>query len=152
LILLIAVKNKKMKKITKIIFLIAFLGLILSPLFLSTNVLAQSNYQPPTLIPAQDIDIGGAGGVCIGLATMIKTGNIHLNNLPCFIKYFTETLIGIAGSISVVFVMIGGYKYIVFSEQKKEEAQKTIIHALIGLAVSLLAWVLIDLVLQIATE
>jgi hypothetical protein len=48
--------------------------------------------------------------------------------------------------------MVGGYKYVIMSDESKEKAKKTITYALIGLAVSLLAWVLIDLVIQVATE
>jgi hypothetical protein len=138
-----------MKKYLKITLLLIMLAMALSPFFMSSVVFAQTNYNPPTLLPNTDVSIGNT---CIGLATMIKTGNIHLNNIPCFIKYFTQTLVGLAGSLSVVFVMVGGYKYVVLSDEGKDKAKKTITYALIGLAVSLLAWVIIDLVIQVATE
>ena len=143
--------NKGFKKL----FLIVFpLGTLLLLLFaLDATVLAQTNFQPPTLLPAENVDIGGRGGACIGLADMIRSGDIHLRNIPCFIKFFTQTLVGVAGSIAVVFIMIGGYRYVASSEEDaKSGGKKTIIYALIGLAVSLMAWIIIDLVLQIATE
>ena len=141
--------NKKLKKLLRIGLP---LGVLLVALFaLDATVLAQ--FQPPTLIPAENVDIGGRGGACIGLADMIRSGDIHLRNIPCFIKFFTQTLVGIAGSISVVFIMVGGYRYVISTEEDaKSGGKKTIIYALIGLAVSLLAWVIIDLVLQLATE
>jgi hypothetical protein len=138
-----------MKNYLKISFLLVMITLFMSPFFVETAVFAQTNYIPPTALPGSDQSIGNS---CVGLATMIATGQIHLSNLPCFIKYFTQTLVGVAGSIAVVFVMIGGYKYVVLMDEGKEAAKKTITHALIGLAVSLLAWVLIDLVIQVATE
>ena len=136
-----------MKKYLKTVFLVMLFS---ATLFMAGAVFAQTS--PPTLLPATDVNIGGKGGACVGLATMIKTGDIHLRNLPCFIKYITETLIALGGSIAVLFVMVGGYKYIIGSEDKKDEAKKTITYALIGVAVSLLAWVMVDIVLQLATE
>ncbi len=141
-----------MNKYLKPIYSAIILCFAISLIFGGRSVLAQSNYDPPTLLPGQDVDIGGTGGACMGLATMIQTGNIHLRNLPCFVKFFTQTLVGVAGSLAVIFVMIGGYRYVVDSDENKDKAKKTITYALIGLAISLLAWVIIDLVLQIATE
>lgn len=142
-----------MKKWMKVCGFLMMLGVSLTLILSTGQVLAQSsNFSPPTLIPAEDTNLGGTGSVCIGLATMIQTGNIHLSNLPCFVKFFTQTLIGIAGSLAVIFVMIGGYRYVIGGEENKDKAKKTITYALIGLAVSLSAWIIIDLVLQFATE
>jgi len=122
-------------------------------LFLSVPLtFAQTNFSPPTLLPGENADLGGYGDACIGLADSIRSGQIHLRQIPCFIKYFAKTLIAIAGSLSVIFVMIGGYKYVLPTEEDKASAKKTITYALIGLAVSLLAWVLVDIVLQVITE
>ena len=142
-----------MKKLIKIVLFTLPLGILLILFFVDAAVFAQANFQPPTMLPAEDVDIGGRGDVCIGLATMIRTGEIHLRNLPCFIKFFTQTLIGIAGSLSVIFVMVGGYRIVVSpNDEAKASGKKTITYALIGLAVTLLAWIIIDLVLQVVTE
>jgi len=113
---------------------------------------AQSNYTPPSVLPGDDYNIGGYGDACVGLAGMIREGTITLRQIPCFIKYFSQTLIAIAGSLSVIFVMYGGYRYVLGSDEAKDEAKRTITYALIGLAISLLAWILVDIVLQLATE
>lgn len=105
----------------------------------------------PTILPSDDINVGGASDECVGLATMIQTGDIHLRNIPCFVKYISQTLVTIAGTLAVIFVMIGGYRYVIGSDDQKDTAKKTITYALIGLAVTLLAWVIIDLALQAAT-
>ncbi len=142
-----------MKKFIQFTCFMLLLGIALTMILQTGDVLAQTtNFDPPTLIPAEDTNLGGKGDACIGLATMIQTGDIHLRNIPCFIKFITQTLIGIAGSLSVVFVMIGGYRYVIGRDEDKEKAKKTITFALIGLAVSLMAWVIVDLVLQVATE
>lgn len=130
-----------------------FLLLTFAQLFLVLNdALAQTNFNPPTVLPSQDVNIGGRGDACIGLATMIRTGDIHLRNIPCFIKYITQTVVGIAGTVAVIFIMIGGYLYVIGRDDQKDQAKKTVTYALIGLAVSLLAWIIIDLTLQLATE
>lgn len=130
---------------------IALLAIILN-LALALPVLAQTSFDIPTVLPAQNENLGGEGDACVGLADMIRSGDIHLRNIPCFIKYFSQMLIAVAGSLAVIFVMFGGYRYVLGKDEDKESAKKTITYALMGLAVSLLAWILIDLALQVATE
>ena len=140
-----------MKKYFKILLVIIPVAVIMLFIFGDGIVFAQE-FQPPTLLPAEDVDIGGRGGKCIGLADMIRTGEIHLWNIPCYVKFITQTLVGIAGTLAVIFVMIGGYKYVIGRDEDKDAAKKTITYALIGLAVSLMAWIIIDIVLRFATE
>lgn len=107
----------------------------------------------PTLLPVDNTNVGGDSRYCTGLADMIRTGNIHLWNIPCFVKFFTETLIAFAGTLSVFFVIFGGFRYVAAGvSDDKDAAKKTITYALIGLAVTLLAWVIVDLALQVATD
>ena len=141
-----------MRKLLKLTIFIIPVGIALFLFFADGSALAQTEFQPPTVLPAEDIDIGGRRGECIGLATMIRTGDIHLWNLPCYIKFFTQTLVAIAGSLAVIFVMVGGYRYVIGPDEQKAESKKTIIYALIGLAVTLMAWIIIDLILVVATE
>jgi hypothetical protein len=135
--------------------IIIFRTLLVSGL-LALNIvpmaLAQTNYYPPSVLPGENTNIGGYGDACIGLANMIRTGQISLRQIPCFIKFFSQTLIAIAGSVAVIFVMVGGYRYVLGGDVAKDDAKKTITYALIGLAVSLLAWIMVDIVLQLATE
>jgi len=142
-----------------------YLKLILVALLLSVNLMMATNtfaqinvdvptseFPLPTLLPQEDADFSGYRGECIGLATMIRTGNISLRSIPCFIRFFSQTLIAVAGSLSVVFIMIGGYLYVVGRDEDKDKAKKTITYAIIGLAIALMAWIITDIVLQVATE
>ena len=138
---------KRFKTLFPVILLAGFFALHLVPL-----ALAQTNFAPPSVLPGEDTSIGGYGDACVGLAGMIRTGDITLRQIPCFIKFFSQTLIAIAGSLSVIFVMVGGYRYVLGADEAKDDAKRTITYALIGLAVSLLAWILVDIVLQLATE
>ncbi len=140
-------------KINKILTTISLATLALVVFFFAQDLtFAQNNFSPPSVLPGDNTNIGGFGDACIGLAGMIRSGDISLRQIPCFIKFFSQTLIAIAGTLSVIFVMIGGYRYVLFSDAEKDDAKRTITYALIGLAVSLLAWILVDIVLQFATE
>lgn len=146
-----------MNKISRIFLKLAHCvvtGTILGMFIIIPLTFAQGdNFAPPTALPAENTDLGGYGDVCIGLADKIRTGDLHLREISCFIKYFSQTLIAIAGSLSVIFVMVGGYHYIIGSaSDDKDSAKRTITYALVGLAVSLLAWVLVDIALQLVTE
>ena len=141
-------KTSKLRRILPAILLTGFFAILLVPL-----ALAQSNFNPPSILPGDNTNIGGYGDACIGLASMIREGTITLRQIPCFIKFFSQTLIAIAGSLSVIFVMYGGYRYTLeATDDSRAEAKRTITYALIGLAVSLLAWILVDIVLQLATD
>lgn len=142
--------NKNIKHFFSQLTLMGLAGFF--ALDLAPRALAQTNYAPPSVLPGDNTNIGGFGDACIGLANMIRTGQISLRQIPCFIKFFSQTLIAVAGSVAVIFVMYGGYQYVLGSEEGKGEAKKTITYALIGLAVSLLAWTMVDIVLQLATE
>ncbi len=133
-----------LKKTTKSAALTVF-GLFLSSF--GSSVFAQANL--PSVIPSKDTD---NNVFCIGLADRIRTGDIHLDQIPCFIKYFTQTLLGIAGTISVIMIMYGGFMYILKGDEDKAPFVKTIQNALLGLAVSLMAWIIVDLVVRFATE
>ena len=140
-------KASKFKKFLPAIMLIGLFVFSLAPM-----AFAQSNFTPPSVLPGEDYNLGGFGDACVGLASMIREGTITLRQIPCFIKFFSQTLIALAGSLSVIFVMYGGYRYVLGADEGKDEAKRTIQYALTGLAVSLLAWILVDIVLQLATD
>ena len=140
-------KNLRQKLKSVIQILLLAVALFSTPL-----ALAQTNFNPPTVLPSQNANIGGRGDACVGLADRIRNGDIQLRHIPCFIKFITQTVVGVAGSLSVIFVMVGGYWYVLGKDEQKDQAKKTITYALIGLAVSLLAWIIVDIALQLITE
>jgi hypothetical protein len=120
--------------------------------FINTiSVFAQGS-STPTLLPKEAGDTSGLGTDCANLADLIRSGRIHLNNVPCFIMWITQTLVAIGGSLAVIFIMVGGYQYILSGPDDKEAAKKTILYAVIGLVVALMAWILVDVILKAATE
>ncbi|MBI5413773.1 hypothetical protein HZA42_05500 [Candidatus Peregrinibacteria bacterium] len=87
------------------------------------------------------------------LGCAVKLGRIRLYMMPFFIMYLTKFLLGIAGLISVIFIILGGYNYATGGlTEDKEGGKKYIKNALIGLIVSLSAWIVVSLVQAVLTS
>lgn len=71
-----------------------------------------------------------------------------------FIKNIVKTMVGIAGTVAVIFMVIGGYHYITSSghPEKLDKAKRTLLYAGIGLAIVLAAYTIVDYVAGIAKE
>jgi len=61
--------------------------------------------------------------------------------------------IGIMGVLAVLMFIIGGYNYLLAygNEEKAEKGKKTILWAIVGIVVTLLAWVIVSEVWKITT-
>ena len=87
------------------------------------------------------------------LACAVRLGKLHLFMLPFFIGYFVQFLLLIGGLIAVLFVVYGGYQYAVGGLiEDKESGKKTITHALVGVVVSLAAWIIVNFVMVALTS
>lgn len=81
------------------------------------------------------------------LGCAVKTGRIRLFMVPYFITYLIQFLLSLAGLVAVFFIVYGGFKYTTGGiTEDKEAGKKTIMHALIGLVVSLSAWIIVNLI------
>jgi type IV secretion system pilin len=86
------------------------------------------------------------------LSCAIRTGRIHFWMIPYFIVYIIEFLIGISGLIAILFIVIGGYQLVISgANDQKDTAKNTIMHALMGLSIALVAWVIVNIVQYIVT-
>jgi TRAP-type C4-dicarboxylate transport system permease small subunit len=76
-----------------------------------------------------------------------------VNKVEAFIRGVIQVLVTLAGLVSVVFFIIGGFKYITCSGNPEtlEQGKRTIFYSALGLAVTLAAFVLSNIVTQIAT-
>ncbi len=93
---------------------------------------------------------GTAGSDTLGCA--IKTGKITFSMIPYFVTYVTNFLLGLSGLISVLFIVIGGYHYVIGGlSEEKEKGKQTIMHALMGMGVSLLAWTIVTVLINAVT-
>jgi hypothetical protein len=81
------------------------------------------------------------------LAKKFQTGEFELYDLGTYVQYLIEFLIYFAGGIAVLFIVIGGYKYMVGSiSDDKEAGKKTIAYALTGFAIAVLAWTIVNFI------
>lgn len=81
------------------------------------------------------------------LGCAIKTGRIKFWMVPYFIIYIIDFIIAISGLIAILFIIIGGYQFVIAgATEKKDTAKATIKHALLGLILVLVAWVVVNVV------
>ena len=112
-----------MLKVKVKIFLLA-LAMLLLPIF------AQPVFAAGTTIIPQ---LGDVKEGEVDFADKFRLGKFELYDLGTYARYLIETLIIFAGGIAILFVVIGGYKYMVGSiSDDKEAGKKTISYALAG--------------------
>lgn len=101
---------------------------------------------PVTLIPKNGSIIGGDKSKCGKLVQHFSDGQFQIWELPCYVQYLSEVALYFAGGICVLFIIIGGYKYMIGSlSDDKEGGKKTLQYALTGFTVTLLAWTIVNI-------
>lgn len=79
----------------------------------------------------------------------IRTGDIHTEDIPNILVNAINFFMGIAGTIAVIFIIIGAYKILFGSlEQDKTKGRDTILMALGGFAIASLAWFIVKFLLN----
>lgn len=82
----------------------------------------------------------------------IVTGYIQMWMIPFYIKYLAEFLIGLAAILCMLFIVIGAYHFVIGGVvEEKEKGKKTLIYAIMGLALVLLSWTIVNVVLYVIT-
>ncbi|MCD5382940.1 hypothetical protein LR002_02350 [Candidatus Gracilibacteria bacterium] len=132
-----------MNKIKKL-FLASILGIFL--------ISGQAFAGDLSLIPKSEV------GSCKGLyeafnsQDLSEVGEFNFDMLGCYIVYLIDIFTKLSVIISFIFVLIGAFRYtIVYLEGDEENGQKaktTIKNALIGLSISTLAYVIVDLFIR----
>ena len=86
------------------------------------------------------------------LACAIQTGRVSLPMIPYFIQYFANYLLGLVALIALLFTVIGGVYWTAGGAVgQKEAGKKFITEAIIGMAISLLAWAIVNVILSAFT-
>lgn len=123
----------------------------LSMIALATSLLVAT---PATVYAEPKPDAGNRQGLT---ANCTDANNVCVSGLPRtstgagWVRNILNVVIGIIAAISLLFVVIGGMRY-VFSQgdpQGVSKAKSTIIYALIGLVVALMAQGLVALVVKV---
>lgn len=78
----------------------------------------------------------------------LRNGDVGLDDIPEAITSLIDFFMSIAGTISVIFIIIGAYKILFWSlQQDKTKGRDTIIMALSGFALAALAWLIIKVII-----
>lgn len=79
----------------------------------------------------------------------LREGNIHADDIPGIISSAINFFMSIAGTIAVIFIIIGAYKILFGSlQQDKTKWKDTIIMALGWFALAALAWMIIKVIVD----
>ena len=104
-----------------------------------------ANLKPPNRPPCNSIFTdGGVGQAGIGFTCIAE----YISNL-------TFVVIAFAASISLIMLMINGFRYMIgpaIPGGSSDQAKKGISMALVGLAVSLLTYIILDTIVSTVTQ
>lgn len=87
-------------------------------------------------------------------ASPVFAQSADVSKVQSFIKNIIQVLVTLAGLVAAGFFVWGGFRYITSSgnPESLDGAKKTILYSAIGLAIVLGAYVLMNIVTQIATS
>ncbi|MEI7819103.1 MAG: hypothetical protein WCI47_03225 [bacterium] len=94
------------------------------------------------------IALAACGGVDQGVTGGINCGPVS-KSIPDAVKVVINTLLFIVGIASVIVIIVGGLRYVLSGGDPKNTAaaKDTILYAVIGVVVSLLAYAIVNFVL-----
>jgi Type IV secretion system pilin len=77
-----------------------------------------------------------------------------VSQVSSFLKNVIEALAGLSGLVATAFFVVGGFSYITSSgnPQRLEKAKRTILYSAIGLAITIAAFVLSNIVSGLASS
>ncbi len=118
-------------------------------LFLYTSLLfvqdawAQVGSDFDGIIPSRNVD----DEVVQRLADRVEMGSLRVTDLLYFIVKMIDLISALAGTLSVLMLLYGGFQYMMSGlNDDKESAKKTIRYAITGLVVSFLAYLIVNLI------
>lgn len=112
-----------------------------SSLFIQ-NTWAQVGSDFDGVIPSRDTE----DEAILSLAGRVETGTLHVTDILYFIVKLIDLVSGLAGTLCVLMLLYGGFQYMMSGlNDDKESAKKTIRYAIMGLIVSFLAYLIVNL-------
>lgn len=79
----------------------------------------------------------------------LKTWDIHIDDIPLIITGAINFFMWIAGTIAVIFIIIGAYQILLGSlEQDKTKGKTTVVLALTWFAIASLSWFIVKFILD----
>ncbi len=100
---------------------------------------------------------GGLGDLQSCSGNQIPTAGVNLNTregVVALIAKIIEWALYLSGAVAVIFVIIGGYRYLTAggNEETATKARKSVVNALIGLVIIILAYVIVNVVTNFVTR
>ena len=114
------------------------------------NILPILLFVLPSLVYGQgDVD-RGLGSIRILFPVGGIAGSQTLTGPGGLIYRIISLLLFVAGALAVLFVIIGGYQYITAAgnEEASEKGKKTLVNAIIGVVLIILAYVIINVIVN----
>jgi hypothetical protein len=123
--------------IARIVMVASVIGLMIAPVAFSTNA---------AYAACNDSGTSVLSGVNCAQGDNVK-GNLFGGSNSLF-KVISNTLLFIIGAISVIMLIIGGFRYVVSQGDSTQvtAAKNTILYAVIGIIVALLAYAIVNFV------
>ena len=101
-------------------------------------------------VPAMAVDCpGGLDCITEGIKNTGMENTAGANNLPDVVKNIINVILYIIGVLSVAFIIYGGIKYSMSAGDaaKVKSAKDTLMYAIIGLIVAILAYAIVNFVI-----
>ncbi len=97
------------------------------------------------IIPSGNVN--GASDATKALSKRIETGRVSLADIFIIIVKMIDLVTKLAGTVAVLFLIYGGYQYMIGSiSDDKEGAKKTIQYAIMGLILTFMAYLIVNIV------
>lgn len=114
-------------------------------IFLPTLAFAIPVVDPRETVPVPYEPTFGCGIIRILFNACGPAGQVTASGL---ILSFIQIALAIVGILAVLFVMIGGFRYVTAhgNEEQAEAAKKTLTHAIVGVVLVVLAFVIVRLI------
>lgn len=127
-------RNINIQKIANILSVVVVTMILVAPL------LTAAQFQTP------DAAAPGAGGSSTGLP--------NESSATAIIVRVIQILLAVAGLVAVVFLIIGGFRYITAggNEESAEAAKTTITNAIIGIVIIILSFVIVRVISNALTK
>ncbi|HEY5713788.1 MAG TPA: pilin [Candidatus Gracilibacteria bacterium] len=106
-----------------------------------------------TLVPLLLASAKDGGIIPDELEKAAAKGEVKLEHLPKLLFSYAENSLKWAGGLAIVFVLVGGIQYVLGGlTDNKEQGKKTLTYAIMGVAVIVLSWFIVDFFVQFLTE
>lgn len=107
--------------------------------------------------PGQDpvtVETNGQQRERCQLSNPAKGQLVNISNFPDLLGRIINILLTFAGAIAVIFLIVGGYRYIIArgNEEMMEAAKKTITGAIIGIIVIVISFAIVAIINNLLTR